>query len=82
MENIKEVDIEVGIFKYILIRLTNKSDGSNKIIVRGYSWAEYHGRYMIPPNLSVSPAILQTMCYISLQLIYWIECLQNFMSMG
>lgn len=44
MDDIKDVDIEAeGTFKYILIKVTKKSDGKNKIIVRGYNWAEYHG---------------------------------------
>lgn len=40
MENIKEVDIEEGTFKYIMIQLTNKT--GSKIILRGYNWAGYH----------------------------------------
>ncbi len=48
MDNIKQADIEAeGTFKYILIKLTKiKNDGksTSKIIVRGYKWAEYHGK--------------------------------------
>lgn len=49
MEGVDFVDIDSnGTFKYILIKLTNrKSEGSaskgSKLIVRGYSWAGYHG---------------------------------------
>ena len=43
MDNISEVEIEEeGTFKYILIEL--KSNNESKIIVRGYNWAEYHGK--------------------------------------
>lgn len=43
MDNIEEVNIDLdGVFKYILIRLT--LSGKEKIIVRGYKWAEYHGK--------------------------------------
>jgi len=38
-------DVEIdpnGVFKYILIEVKAK-DGTNKIIVRGYAWAQYHG---------------------------------------
>ena len=41
MENIEEVDIEEGTFKYIMIKLTDKT--GSKIILRGYNWAGYHG---------------------------------------
>ena len=43
MDKLKTVDIASnGRFKYILIKLTS-STGESKTIVRGYSWAEYHG---------------------------------------
>ena len=48
MDEIADVEIGRGVFKYILIKLTSKnvvSDGKlkTKTIVRGYNWAEYHG---------------------------------------
>ena len=40
---ISDVDIDAdGVFKYILIKIKDK-DGVSKMIVRGYSWAQYHG---------------------------------------
>ena len=54
MDTISEVEIEDnGTFKYILIKLTSKgaASGESKIIVRGYSWAEYHGKCL---NIMVS----------------------------
>ena len=40
---IADVDIDAdGVFKYILIKVKGK-DGVSKTIVRGYSWAQYHG---------------------------------------
>lgn len=42
MEDIPEVDIDEGRFKYILIKLTD-ANKQTKYIVRGYAWADYHG---------------------------------------
>ena len=68
MEKVSEVDIEPdGVFKYILVELTDKKSGKVKTVVRGYEWAEYHGKYtnnyyikrflsLSPPSLSLSPA--------------------------
>lgn len=50
MNNVEEVNIEGdGTFKYILIKLTSKTEGKtlSKVIVRGYSWAEFHGMHKI-----------------------------------
>jgi len=45
MARISDVEIDPnGVFKYILIKVKAK-DGTNKIIVRGYGWAQYHGIY-------------------------------------
>lgn len=42
MEDIPEVDIDSeGKFKYILIKVAG--GGKEKHIVRGYSWAPFHG---------------------------------------
>ena len=49
MDEVATVDIDSnGTFKYILVKLTStKSEDaaskSSKLIVRGYSWAGYHG---------------------------------------
>lgn len=47
MDDVADIDIENGTFKYILIKLTSKNAGDGKIksktVVRGYNWAEYHG---------------------------------------
>lgn len=41
MDDIPDVDIDTKRFKYILIKV---SEGDrSKYIVRGYSWAAYHG---------------------------------------
>lgn len=51
MDEVADVNIEPnGVFKYILIELTEKGKKSTshprkKIIVRGFEWAEYHGMY-------------------------------------
>lgn len=45
--NIPEAEIDpTGVFKYVLIRVHSKEDGddSSVDIVRGYAWAEYHGK--------------------------------------
>ena len=43
LDGINDVDIDsTGRFKYILIKLRNKNQ--EKTIVRGYAWAEYHGK--------------------------------------
>lgn len=46
MDEVADVDIEAdGVFKYILIKLSDKKKtGASKVIVRGYSWADYHGK--------------------------------------
>lgn len=40
MESLKEVDIDEGKFKYVLIRVTDGE--TTKHLVRGYKWASYH----------------------------------------
>ncbi|XP_003388938.2 PREDICTED: 14 kDa phosphohistidine phosphatase-like, partial [Amphimedon queenslandica] len=55
MEKVPEVDIESdGVFKYILVELTDKKSGKVKTIVRGYEWAEYHADILdrIAPRVS------------------------------
>jgi Janus/Ocnus family (Ocnus) len=43
--NLPEVDIDAdGRFKYILIRATDTKSNEQKMIVRGYKWANFHGR--------------------------------------
>uniref|UniRef100_A0A8C2IP37 14 kDa phosphohistidine phosphatase n=1 Tax=Cyprinus carpio TaxID=7962 RepID=A0A8C2IP37_CYPCA len=45
LAKIPEVDLDPnGVFKYVLIRVNSKDDDSYVDIVRGYAWAEYHGR--------------------------------------
>uniref|UniRef100_A0A673FMD4 14 kDa phosphohistidine phosphatase n=1 Tax=Sinocyclocheilus rhinocerous TaxID=307959 RepID=A0A673FMD4_9TELE len=45
LSKIAEVDLDPnGVFKYVLIRVHSKDDDSYVDIVRGYAWAEYHGR--------------------------------------
>ena len=46
LTDIAEVDIDAkGRFKYILIRLKSKN-GEEKVILRGYEWAGYHGIFI------------------------------------
>lgn len=45
INDINTIEIDEGIFKYILIKI--KLNENNKIIVRGYDWAEYHGILII-----------------------------------
>ena len=45
LDAIPEVEIDHnGRFKYILIKVTDQVNKVSKHIVRGYDWAEYHGR--------------------------------------
>lgn len=47
MANIQQADIDSsGVFKYVLIKVHSKEkdDDSEVDIVRGYSWAAYHGQ--------------------------------------
>jgi len=51
--DIAEVDIDAkGRFKYILIRLKSIS-GEEKLILRGYEWAGYHGSFSLSCNFFV-----------------------------
>ncbi len=45
MEEIANVDIDNGKFKYVLIKIIDGKNNKEKYIVRGYSWAAYHGLY-------------------------------------
>ncbi len=45
MEEIANVDIDSGKFKYVLIKIIDGKNNIEKYIVRGYSWAAYHGLY-------------------------------------
>ena len=46
LDSVRDVEIdENGRFKYILIKVTDSSQGGEfKYIVRGFDWAEYHGK--------------------------------------
>lgn len=49
LEAIPAVDIDSGRFKYVLIRVDMQDDAEakqehNKVIVRGYKWAGFHGK--------------------------------------
>ena len=44
LNDISDVEIDSkGRFKYILIKIVDKKDKKEKIIVRGHAWAGYHG---------------------------------------
>lgn len=44
LDSIKEVEIDDDeTFKYVLLELKDKK-GRAKIVVRGFEWAQYHGR--------------------------------------
>ena len=47
LSNVADVEIDAnGRFKYVLIKVTDKSQGGVcKHIVRGFDWADYHGRF-------------------------------------
>lgn len=45
LSSVSDVDIDIGRFKYILIKLHKKRGGDEfKYIVRGYKWAGFHGK--------------------------------------
>lgn len=55
MANIPQADIDPsGVFKYVLIRVHSREEGddSEVDIVRGYSWAEYHGEDLLERTVS------------------------------
>ena len=47
LSNVADVEIDAnGRFKYVLIKVTDESQGGvYKHIVRGFDWADYHGRF-------------------------------------
>lgn len=52
LDAIPAVDIDSGRFKYVLIRVDMQDDAEtkqeyNKVIVRGYNWASFHGKVTI-----------------------------------
>ena len=49
MDQVADVDIESdAVYKYILIRVSDKKSRASKVVVRGYSWADYHGNNSLP----------------------------------
>jgi hypothetical protein len=44
LAGVPDVDIEEGVFKYVLIEVLDSRSNERKRIVRGYAFAEYHGR--------------------------------------
>lgn len=46
LANVSDVEIDAnGRFKYVLIKVIDKSQGGVfKYVVRGFDWADYHGR--------------------------------------
>lgn len=60
MANIPQADIDPsGVFKYVLIRVHSREEGddSEVDIVRGYSWAEYHGKVSAERTLVVMTSV-------------------------
>ena len=49
LDSVEDVDIdESGRFKYILVKVWPLDDEKTfKYIVRGYKWAEYHGKFSL-----------------------------------
>jgi len=43
MDEVANVDIDSGTFKYVLIEVTDRSTNQRKYIVRGYARAGFHG---------------------------------------
>ena len=59
MANIPQAEIDpTGVFKYVLIRVHSKEEGDDTSvdIVRGFAWAEYHGKYNLG-NLIITNCI-------------------------
>lgn len=56
LDAIPAVDIDTGRFKYVLIRVdmldAEKKTEHSKVIVRGYTWASFHGKRNIPLFIS------------------------------
>ena len=46
MDQVDDVDIDSGRFKYVLIKVTDKQSKEKKYIVRGYARSGYHGMYI------------------------------------
>jgi len=59
LNSISPVDIDTGKFKYVQIRVyvedPDSKEESSKLIVRGYSWAEWHGRNLFIMVLRLLP---------------------------
>lgn len=66
MANIPQADIDPsGVFKYVLIRVHSKEEGddSEVDIVRGYSFAEFHGESgATTPGSTNSPVLHPSIC--------------------
>ena len=46
LENVADVEIDAtGRFKYVLIKVIDNSGGAYKHVVRGFDWADYHGKF-------------------------------------
>ncbi len=56
LEAIPPVDIDTGRFKYVLIRVDMEDPETKqehkKVIVRGYTWAAFHGKRKTPAFIS------------------------------
>ena len=48
LESVADVEIDAtGRFKYILIKVIDESGGGvYKYVVRGFDWADYHGKFL------------------------------------
>lgn len=46
LANVSDVEIDAnGLFKYVLIKVIDKTQsGVFKYVVRGFDWADYHGK--------------------------------------
>ncbi|XP_067951430.1 14 kDa phosphohistidine phosphatase-like isoform X2 [Watersipora subatra] len=62
---VEDVDIDDdGVFKYVLIKVSasNPVEEFSKVIVRGYSWAEYHADIYDAASQRIEPLGLDCEC--------------------
>ncbi|XP_017465033.1 PREDICTED: sex-regulated protein janus-A-like [Rhagoletis zephyria] len=62
LEAVPSVDIGVGIFKYVLIKVYGKDESYQKIIVRGYADCQWHSDIYDRSSESLKGLGLETEC--------------------
>ena len=77
LEAVQDVQIDAdGVFKYILIELKDKK-GKTKTIVRGFKWAEYHGKHVIFVKVCQYTRLPTRVYVVVAQLTLWIGLHRN-----